>query len=140
MPSDTGDVLEPFREYLQVLAELHLDRRLRGKLDPSDVVQQTLLQAHEHRYQFRGASEAELVGWLRTILANTLAAAARRYLSEARDLGREQSLQDSLAQSSARMESWLAAKQSSPSERVMRVEELVRLAGALIPVHSISAH
>ena len=64
----------------------------------------------------RDLTEAELVGWLRTILANTLAAAARRYLTEARDLGREQSLQDSLVQSSARVESWLAAEQSSPSE------------------------
>ena len=99
------------------MARLQLDPQLQAKLDASDIVQQTLLQAHEHRDQFRGASEAELVGWLRTILANTLAAAMRRYLAEARDLGRERSLQDSLAQSSARVESWLAAEQSSPSER-----------------------
>ena len=46
MTNDTGDDLEPFRGYLQVLAELHLDRRLRGKLDPSDVVQQTMLRAY----------------------------------------------------------------------------------------------
>jgi RNA polymerase sigma-70 factor (ECF subfamily) len=64
-------------------------------------------------------------------LANTLAASARRFGAEARDLARERSLQDSLAESSARMEGWLAAEQSSPSERVMRVEELVRLASAL---------
>jgi RNA polymerase sigma-70 factor (ECF subfamily) len=123
--------LDRYRDYLRLMARLQLDPQLQAKLDASDIVQQALLQAHEHRDQFRGASEAELVGWLRTILANTLAAAARRYLTEARDLGREQSLQDSLAQSSARIESWLAAEQSSPSEHVMRVEQLVRLAGAL---------
>lgn len=120
-----------FAEYLRLLARLQLDPRLRGKLDASDVVQQTLLQAHEHRDQYRGKSEAELVGWLRAILANTLAASVRRYAAEGRDLKRERSLEASLAESSARLEGWLAAEQSSPSERVMRHEELVHLAGAL---------
>jgi RNA polymerase sigma-70 factor (ECF subfamily) len=123
--------LERFREYLRLLARLHLDARLPGKLDASDIVQQALLQAHENREQFRGASEAELAGWLRTILANVLAAALRRFAAGARDLARERALQDSLNQSSAHIEAWLAAEQSSPSEQVMRVEELVRLAAAL---------
>jgi RNA polymerase sigma-70 factor (ECF subfamily) len=123
--------LERFSDYLRLLARLQLDQRLQAKLDASDIVQQALLQAHEHREQFRGQSEAELAGWLRTILANTLATAARRFAADARDLGRERPLQDSLAESSARIEGWLAAEQSSPSERVMRVEELVRLARAL---------
>jgi RNA polymerase sigma-70 factor (ECF subfamily) len=123
--------LERFRDYLRLLARLHVDARLQAKLDASDVVQQTLLQAHEHRDQFHGRTDAELAGWLRTILANTLAAVSRRFATDARDLDRERSLQDGLAESSARAESWLAAEQSSPSERVMRVEALVRLAGAL---------
>ncbi len=123
--------LNRFRDYLRLLARLQIDTRLRSKLDASDIAQQALLQAHENREQFRGQSEAELAGWLRTILANTMAAAARRYASDARDLRRERSLEDGLAKSAARLESWLAAEQSSPSERVMRVEELVRLAGAL---------
>jgi RNA polymerase sigma-70 factor (ECF subfamily) len=123
--------LECFSDYLRLLARLQLDPRLQAKLDASDVVQQTLLQAHAHRDQFRGRTEVELAGWLRTILANTLAAAARRFGAEARDVARERPLQDSLAESSARIESWLAAEQSSPSERGMRVEELVRLATAM---------
>jgi RNA polymerase sigma-70 factor (ECF subfamily) len=123
--------LERFNDYLRLLARLQLDHRLQAKLDASDIVQQTLLQAHENRRQFRGQTDAEMAGWLRTILANTLAAAARRFGAEARDLGRERSLEDSLAQSSARLEGWLAAKQSSPSQRVQRIEELVRLANAM---------
>lgn len=123
--------LERYSQYLRLLARLQLDHRLSAKLDASDVVQQTLLQAHEHRDQFRGQSEAELIGWLRAILANTLAGAVRRFTTEARDFGRERSLQDSLNESSARLEGFLAVEQSSPSERVMRVEELVCLAEAL---------
>ena len=123
--------LERFRDYMRLLARLHLEPRLQAKLDASDIVQEALLQAHVHRDQFRGQTEAELAGWLRTILANALATAARRFAADARDLTRERALQDSLAQSSARIECWLAAEQSSPSERVMRVEELLQLAQAL---------
>jgi RNA polymerase sigma-70 factor (ECF subfamily) len=123
--------IDRYGDYLRLIARLQLDPRYRSKLDASDIVQQTLLSAHENRDQFRGQSEAELIGWLRAILTNTLAAAARRYATEARDLGKERPLQDSVAESSARIENWLAAEQSSPSTKVVRVESLVRLAGAL---------
>lgn len=46
MNPDPSQALEPFRSYLEVLARVHLDPRLRGKLDPTDVVQQTLLRAY----------------------------------------------------------------------------------------------
>ena len=70
--AERGFTLERFRSYLHLLAEAQLDRRLRSKLDPSDVVQQTLLQAHQARQQFRGGSDGELAAWLRQILARTL--------------------------------------------------------------------
>ena len=77
--SDQGRALERFRSYLRLLAGLHLDPRLQGKLDPSDVVQETLLKAHEKMDQYRGRTDAELVGWLRQILANQMLMAARKF-------------------------------------------------------------
>jgi RNA polymerase sigma-70 factor (ECF subfamily) len=128
---DQPRTLDRYRDYLRLLARMQLDPRLQAKLDASDLVQQTLLQAHAQRAQFRGRSEQEWLGWLRTILANNLAGAARQFATDARDLGRERSLEASLEQSSVRLEQCLAAKQSSPSERAGRGELLVRMAGAL---------
>jgi RNA polymerase sigma-70 factor (ECF subfamily) len=131
-PTDDGPhPLDRYRDYLRLLARLHLDPRLQAKLDASDFVQQTLLQAHAHQDQFRGQTDQEWLAWLRSILANVLAGAVRQYATEARDLARERSLDGALEQSSSRVEEWLAANHSSPSERAVRCEELLRLASAL---------
>src|SRR5262249_20309835 len=126
-----GPALGRYRPYLLLLARLRLDPRLRGKLDASGVVQQTLWEAHQARGQFRGTTEAEFAAWLRQILAHNLANALRDLLRDKRDVRREQSLEAAVEESSRRLDAWLAAEQSSPSERVERQEQGVRLAAAL---------
>lgn len=119
---------EDYRDYLLLLARWQLDPRLRGKLDPSDVVQQTLVKAYQNRGQFRGRSTGEEAGWLRRILTNTLIDAVRKFQ---RELDREYDLEQAIGESSARLEAWLAAEQSSPSEIAQRHEQLLALARAL---------
>lgn len=134
MTSEAGsrmDELERHRAYLHLLARLQLDPALQAKLDASDVVQQTLVQAVQAMGQYRGTTEAELQAWLRRILANLLANARRDFGRDKRDVARERSIEAALEQSSARMASWLAADQSSPSQQAQRGEQLLRLAEAL---------
>jgi RNA polymerase sigma-70 factor (ECF subfamily) len=123
--------LEPFRRYLEVLAGIHLDRRLRGKLDPSDVVQQTLLRACSALGDLRQDSPEVLAVWLRRILARTLADAVKYYERDQRDIGLERSLEAGLDRSASGFAAWLAADQTSPSGQAERNEELLRMIDAL---------
>jgi RNA polymerase sigma-70 factor (ECF subfamily) len=128
---DPARLLDRFRSYLLLLARARLDPRLRGRLDASDVVQQTLLEAHQGLARFRGRTVAEQAAWLRQILARNLANAVRDAGRDKRDVARERSLEAALHELSSRLDAWLAAEQSSPSEQVERQEQAVRLADAL---------
>jgi RNA polymerase sigma-70 factor (ECF subfamily) len=132
-PTAAGDggELEKHRVYLRILAGLHFDPRLRGKVDPSDLVQQALLRAHQARAQFRGTTPAEWKAWLRQILARTMANACRDLARGKRDVALERSLQAAVDDSSARLEAWLIAEQASPSQQAEHQEQLVRLTEAL---------
>jgi RNA polymerase sigma-70 factor (ECF subfamily) len=131
MIRDPAEALEPFRKYLKVLAGLHLDRRLRGKLDPSDVVQQTMARAYPALADLRHSEPRVLAAWLRKILARTLADAVKHYERDRRDVGLERSLERDLDRSASGLAAWLAADQTSPSGRLERDEELMRMVEAL---------
>lgn len=130
-PDDLARQLEPLRDYLGLLARLHLDQRLQGKVDLSGVVQQTLLEACQVLATLSVTNEEHRLALLRRVLANNLADEVRQATRAKRDAGREQSLQAALDQSSARLEAFLADRQTSPSERLVRQEQLLRMTRAL---------
>jgi RNA polymerase sigma-70 factor (ECF subfamily) len=123
--------LEQYRAFLHLRAQLRLNRRLRGKLDASDVVQEALLQALGKLGQFRGHTEAELIAWLLKILETTLAMTARQFRVRARDVGRERSLEGDGQVSTVLLKAWLTAEQSTPVEHVLHDEQGRQLADAL---------
>ncbi len=130
-PDSAADATECFREYLHLIARLQVRGDLRAKVDVSGVVQETLLEAHRAAGQFADLDEPGRLRWLRRCLACNLADALRRAGAAARDARREQSMEAALEDSSARIESWLAAGQSTPSGQAQRAEQLRRLAAAL---------
>jgi RNA polymerase sigma-70 factor (ECF subfamily) len=126
-----GQLLERFRDYLRLLARLQIDPRLQAQVDPSDVVQQTLLEAFEKRAQFAGTTQGELAAWLRQMLANNLADALRAFGQQKRDVRREHSLEEALHASSVRLEKFLADACSTPAEHAEHQERALHLASAL---------
>jgi RNA polymerase sigma-70 factor, ECF subfamily len=122
--------IEHFRDYLRFLAQLQIPGKLKAKLDASDLVQMTLLKAHEAKEDFRGHTRAERAAWLRQILARTIANALREHGRAKRDVALERSLEEALNTSSARLEAWLVDKGDSPSSAAERNEQVVELAQA----------
>jgi len=106
-----GRLLELYRSYLMLFSRLQLDSRLQGKADPSDLVQETFVRAHESFKQFRGTTEGELLRWLRQILVSRLAKLVRRFRgTQQRDVRLERQLDDELERSSQAAQSLMPGK------------------------------
>jgi RNA polymerase sigma-70 factor, ECF subfamily len=133
-PAAREALFDRYRHYLRLLAQAQLGGYLQAKCDPSDLVQQTLLEAHRDFPAFTGRREAELLGWLRQILAHNLYNEARRFAAQQRNAAREVSLeqvQAGLDQSSAALGRCLAAETPTPSQLAARREAAVRLADTI---------
>ena len=122
--------LERYRSYLRILIDLQLRPQFRSKLDPSGVVQQTLLEAYEAKLSLPH-DEHELMTWLRRVLANNLTDEIRKLESARRGGGLELSLEQSLEQSSLKLEAFVATDQSSVGNRLIRQERLLELTCAM---------
>ncbi len=127
-----GQLLESHRGYLTVLARVQIGRRLQGKVDAADVVQDAFLGAYRDFKQFRGTTEGEFLAWLRQVLAFVLANLVRHYQgTQRRDVRLERQLAVELNQSSHALDRGLVAQQSSPSQQAVSREQSVLLAEAL---------
>jgi RNA polymerase sigma-70 factor (ECF subfamily) len=115
--------------YLAAVARQELDPRLRSKGEVADLVQETFLKAYQHFDQFRGRTEAQLLGWLRQILRNNLADFSRRYHQVKRRLAAEVTANGRTA-SAVQLE-LLCAATRSPSEEAIANEEACLLEHAL---------
>src|SRR5437868_2250918 len=127
-----GRLLEAYRAYLLVLTRVQIGRRLQGKVDADDVVQEAFLGAYRDFPQFRGTTEKEFLAWLRQVLASLLANLVRHYHgTQRRDIRLERQLAVELDQSSQALDRGLVAAQSSPSQQAVRREQSAVLAAAL---------
>ncbi|MBL8816559.1 MAG: sigma-70 family RNA polymerase sigma factor [Planctomyces sp.] len=131
-PDDGLPILERYRQYLKLLAELQLNPQLRSKEDASDIVQKTMLEAHRDFADFRGKTEAELRAWLKQILIHNLLSTARHYKRGKRATGKEVPLERQVEESSALLHQKLVADQTSPSMNMMKQERVEQLANALL--------
>ena len=124
-------LFELCRSYLGLVARAQVESWLRVKVDASDLVQQTMLEAHRDFDRFRGASEKEWLAWLRRILAHNVADFVRHYRKSAkRGAAREIPFRDPAA-SGAGGAPEPAAPDVTPSQEFMRLENEIRVATAL---------
>jgi RNA polymerase sigma-70 factor (ECF subfamily) len=133
--SSLGRLLTLYTNYLKLLVTAQLDDRLRGRVSPSDIVQESFFEAHRDFGQFRGQSPGEFVVWLRRIVVNNILRTVEQHVrAEKRDVRREVSMEEigrRLEQSTVRLETLLAVEDNSPSGCAMQREDEIRLADTL---------
>ena len=117
-----GDLLELYRGYLLAVAGKEMDRAIQAKAGPSDVVQDTFLEAPRLFDRFEGEAADQFLAWLRTLLHHKLLEQHAHYqATQKRQLDRERSLDESGPQGVLGHQ--LPAESSTPSVRAMRLEE-----------------
>jgi RNA polymerase sigma-70 factor (ECF subfamily) len=133
-PAAAGQLLERHRDRLKRMVAVRLDRRLAARVDPSDVVQETLAEAARRLPEYLRDRPLPFYPWLRRLTADRLAVLHRRHVRAAnRAVGREEPpLPD---HSALALADRLFARQSNPSARLRRQErrERVRAALAALP-------
>ncbi|WP_442512233.1 sigma-70 family RNA polymerase sigma factor [Novipirellula sp. SH528] len=133
--ASVGALLSKYGNYMEVITQAQLDARVRRRVSSSDVVQETMLEAHRDFEKFSGSTMAEFTGWLRKILINNLARTVETHLLAAkRDVRQERSLEnadDALTRSHLRIESMLSDHARSPASEADHQEALVEMANAI---------
>jgi RNA polymerase sigma-70 factor, ECF subfamily len=125
-------LFEACRNYVGLLARTQVESWLRAKVDASDLVQQTLLEAYRDFGRFQGTTEAEWLAWLRRMLAHNAADFVRQYRgTKKRQPRREVPLSPGSDSNPAKGPGEPAAEGESPSEQMLRRERELLLAEAI---------
>jgi RNA polymerase sigma-70 factor (ECF subfamily) len=126
-----GQLFEHYRDLLRAAAQQELSSRIQVRMDPSDVVQATFLEAHRDLSDFRGSEAGQFVAWLKQILQHNIQQTVEMHrLAQKRSVDREKPLDDS-GGCGGRLRNALTADDSTPSQRVQREEKAQRLAAAI---------
>lgn len=129
-PTDPA-IIAQYEPYLRMLARTRMRKAYQAKIGASDLVQQAMLQAVQGFDGFRGATEGELLAWLRKILAHHLCHLDRDLHRDKRDIRREQSMEQKLNASSMRLEGLLAGEGPTPSQNVALGESVIQISEAI---------
>ena len=125
-------LFELCRSYLGFVARSQVESWLRVKVDASDLVQETMLEAYRDFERFGGTSEQEWLAWLRRILAHNAADFVRRYRGTAkRQARREVPIRGSRDTTMARGAAEPAAPCPTPSQAFLQIDTELRVAAAL---------
>jgi len=119
--------LEEYHGYVYYLVRQNCPAHVARQVEHGDLVQDVLLKAWAADPDFSQRSDGERLSFLRKTCSSVLIDTIRRYDRVKRKVTLDQTLDDS----SARLEEWLVAVQSSPSQRASNHEQLLRLAQAL---------
>lgn len=127
-----GKILEPFRDYLMLMAHERLGPGLATRAGASDIVQETFLAAHRGIQGFRGTTRAEWRAWLEAILVHRIANMRRTYLDTRKRLG-----EPAAAGGGAGLDVALSGSVASPSRQLRERERDIALEAAIarLPGH-----
>jgi RNA polymerase sigma-70 factor (ECF subfamily) len=139
-PAAVGQLFDMHRERLRRMIRLRLDHRLQGRLDPSDVLQESFLEFARALPAYVESPDAPFYVWLRCITGRKLQALHRRHLgTHKRDAGREISIHrgDMPEASSVSLADQLVGKLTTPSKAFMRAEAQARIQQALTEMEEL---
>lgn len=119
------------RNYVQLVARTQVESWMKAKVDASDLVQQTMLEAHRGFADFRGESEAEWLAWLKQILTHNTHDFIRRYRTDKRNAGREQRLDAPVESPDGSLFHDPQDSIGTPSQFIAQQEREIELANAI---------
>ncbi|MEZ6061458.1 MAG: sigma-70 family RNA polymerase sigma factor [Planctomycetaceae bacterium] len=128
-----GDLLTLYRSRLKAMVQLRLDRRVQGRVDASDVIQDACLEAATRVQEFVDKKPMTFFLWLRYLVGEQMITQHRRHLGAAkRDARREISLFNRLPEAStALLAARLIGSLTAPSEAAVRAENRLEVEEAL---------